>query len=70
MLLENEQIIDSETKQRFMTDNFLYLLIKKLNLLQLNKYQGNITEEKYESIKEQLMNQYKELSMTDPNFRL
>lgn len=53
-----------------MTDNFLYLLIKKLNLLQLNKYQGNITEEKYESIKEQLMTQYKELSMTDPNFRL
>lgn len=70
MSFENEQIIDSETKAKFMTENFMYILIKKLNLLQLSKYQGNISDEKYEHIKDQLMNQYKDLSMTEPNFKL
>lgn len=33
MYSENEQIIDSETRLKFMTENFMYILIKKLNQL-------------------------------------
>lgn len=70
MGFDTEPVLDSSTKLKYMTENFMYIIIKKLNLLQLSKFQGTIDNQEYERTKEQFLQEFKDLAMTDASFKL
>merc|ERR1711893_37377 len=61
-------VLPSNIKTKYRIYKFLFLNIKRLDLLESAKYSGKITDKYYKEIQEQYLKEYEQFSNTIPNY--